>query len=284
MERIKRVAAINDISCIGKCSLTVALPIISAGGIECSVIPTAVLSTHTGGFENFTFKDLTDEILPIVKHWKSLNIKFDSIYSGYLGSIAQVDIIDKTIDELSDSDTLVLVDPVMADFGELYKNFDKSFPEKMKKICKKADVITPNITEACLLTNTTYENGPYTKEFVENLIEKLTLVCDKKIVLTGVYFDEDKLGVATYDNETDKINYCFTEKHEGVYHGTGDIFACVLLTALLNGKNLETAAEIAQNITSQAIKITKEEKTDVRYGVRFEAVLPKMIELLKWKV
>lgn len=281
MERIKRVAAIHDISCIGKCSLTVALPIISAGGIECSVIPTAVLSTHTGGFENYTFKDLTDEILPIVNHWKCLNVKFDSIYTGYLGSIAQVEIVKETIKQLADENTLVLVDPVMADFGSLYKNFDNSFPAEMLKICKTADVITPNITEACLLTNTPYISGPYTKEFVESLIEKLKSVCDKKIVLTGVYFDNEKLGVATYDNETKKINYCFTEKHEGVYHGTGDIFACVLLTALLNGKSLETAASIAQKITSEAIKITKEEKTDVRFGVRFESQLPKLIELLK---
>ena len=281
MERIKRVAAIHDISCIGKCSLTVALPIISAGGIECSVIPTAVLSTHTGGFENYTFKDLTDEILPIVNHWKSLNVKFDSIYTGYLGSIAQVEIVKETIKQLADENTLVLVDPVMADFGSLYKNFDNSFPAEMLKICKTADVITPNITEACLLTNTPYISGPYTKEFVESLIEKLKSVCDKKIVLTGVYFDNEKLGVATYDNETKKINYCFTEKHEGVYHGTGDIFACVLLTALLNGKSLETAASIAQKITSEAIKATKEEKTDVRFGVRFESQLPKLIELLK---
>lgn len=281
MERIKRVAAIHDISCIGKCSLTVALPIISAGGIECSVIPTAVLSTHTGGFENYTFKDLTDEILPIANHWKSLNVKFDSIYTGYLGSIAQVEIVKETIKQLADENTLVLVDPVMADFGSLYKNFDNSFPAEMLKICKTADVITPNITEACLLTNTPYISGPYAKEFVESLIEKLKSVCDKKIVLTGVYFDNEKLGVATYDNETKKINYCFTEKHEGVYHGTGDIFACVLLTALLNGKSLETAASIAQKITSEAIKITKEEKTDVRFGVRFESQLPKLIELLK---
>ena len=281
MERLKRVAAIHDISCVGKCSLTVALPIISTGGVECSVIPTAVLSTHTGGFENFTFRDLTDDILPIVNHWKSLNIKFDSIYTGYLGSIAQVEIVEKTIDELSNENTLILVDPVMADFGSLYKNFNENFPDEMLKICKKADVITPNITEACLLTKTTYIRGPYTKDYIEKLIEKLKKVCGKKIVLTGVYFDENKLGVATYDNKTQKTEYCFTEKHEGIYHGTGDIFACVLLTALLNGKDLETSAEIAQIITAESIKITKQEQTDVRYGVRFESQLPKLIELLK---
>lgn len=279
MNKQKRVLAIHDISCIGKCSLTAALPIISAGGIECSVIPTAVLSTHTGGFDNFTFRDLTEDILPIVNHWKTLNLNFDGIYTGYLGSFEQVEIVCKAIDELKNDNTLVVVDPVMADNGSLYKNFDENFPSEMIKICKMADVIIPNITEACLLTNTPYKKGPYDKEYINLLIEKLKEICDKRIVLTGVFFDDDKLGCASFENGV--VNYSFGEKQEGIYHGTGDVFGSVLVTALMNGKSLSEASEIAVRITSASIKQTKEDKTDVRYGVRFESRLAEMTELLK---
>ena len=186
MARWKGAAAIHDISGVGKCSLTVALPILSAAGVECSVIPTAVLSTHTGGFNDFTYRDLTDDILPIAKHWASLNLQFDSICTGYLGSQEQIEIVLKTIDLLRCEDTLILIDPVMADAGELYKTFDNSFPKKMLSLCKKADILIPNITEACLLTETPYESGPYSKDYIETLIDKLKKVTDKKIVLTGV--------------------------------------------------------------------------------------------------
>lgn len=279
MSKQKRVLAVHDISCIGKCSLTVALPIISAGGAECCVIPTAVLSTHTGGFENFTFRDLTEDILPIVNHWKTLDFKFDGIYTGYLGSFEQVEIVGKVIDELKSENTLVVVDPVMADNGSLYKNFDESFPREMVKICSKADVIIPNITEACLLTNTPYKEGPYDKEYIALLIEKLKKICDKKIVLTGVYFDEENLGCACFENGN--ISYCFAQRQEGMFHGTGDVFGSVLVSALMKGKPLLNSAEIAVCITTEAIKETKADLDDQGYGVRFESQLLKLIELLK---
>ncbi|MGN0173236.1 MAG: pyridoxamine kinase [Acutalibacteraceae bacterium] len=280
MSRIKRVAAINDISGVGKCSLTVALPILSSAGIETSVIPTAVLSTHTGGFNDFTYRDLTDDILPIVHHWASLDLKFDSIYTGYLGSIRQIDIVLETIEMLKSDDTLVLVDPVMADAGELYKNFDGSFPNEMKRLCKKADIIVPNITEACLLTGIDYKQGVQTKEYIRELIERLKYVCDKKIVLTGVHFDEENLGCACYDSENGEISYILTEEIEGFYHGTGDVFGSALLAAILNDKSLEEATKIAMTIVVNAIKRTKNDKTDVRFGVRFEDEIPTLIRLL----
>lgn len=280
MARLKRAAAIHDISGVGKCSLTVALPILSAAGIECSVIPTAVLSTHTGGFDNFTYRDLTEDILPIAKHWASLNLKFDSIYTGYLGSEKQVEIIIKTIDLLKSKETLILVDPVMADAGELYKTFDNSFPKKMLSLCKKADILIPNITEGCLLTETPYQNGPYSKDFIENLIEKLKKVTDKKIVLTGVCFDEDTLGCACFDDETGKIDYCFSNQIKGFFHGTGDVFGSVLLASIMNGKSLKESAQIAVDFTASAIRRTKDDNTDVRFGVRFEDELPNLIKLL----
>ncbi len=277
---MKRTAAIHDISGIGKCSLTVALPVLSCAGIETNVIPTALLSTHTGGFDNFTYKDLTDEILPIAKHWAELDIKFDSIYTGYLGSVRQVDIVLETFDLISGDDTLIVVDPVMADGGVLYKNFDENFPNVMKKLCKKADIILPNITEACLLTNTPYIEGPYSKDFIENLIEKLKQVCDKNIVLTGVHFDSNHYGCACFDKSLDTVDYCFEEYIDGFFHGTGDLFGSVFLAAFMCDKPLVTAAQIAQTITVNAIRKTKSEKTDVRFGVHFEEQLPLMMKFL----
>ena len=280
MARMKRVAAINDISGIGKCSLTVALPILSSAGVETAVIPTAVLSTHTGGFKNFTYHDLTDDILPIASHWQSLNLKFDSIFTGYLGSIKQIDIVLKTIDMLSDKDTLIFVDPVMADAGKLYANFDENFPKEMMRICQRADIIIPNITEACLLTGVEYCESPHSKDFIEELIQKLKLICNKKIVLTGVNFDKKHFGCACYDNEKGIIEYALSEEIEGFYHGTGDVFGSTLLAALMNGKSLEQATQIAMKIVVNSIIRTKNDKTDVRFGVRFEDEIPTLIRLL----
>lgn len=284
MERMKRIATINDISGIGKCSLTVALPILSSAGIETAVIPTAVLSTHTGGFENYTYRDLTDDILPMANHWKSLSIKFDSIFTGYLGSTEQVDIVLKTIDLLSDENTLIFVDPVMADAGKLYATFDESFPVQMRKLCKKADIIIPNITEACLLTGVEYKNSHHTKEYINELINKLRNICSKKIVLTGVNFDKDHFGCACFDEEKGKIEYALSNEIEGFYHGTGDVFGSTLLACLMNGKDLEESTNIAMTIVINSIIRTKNDKNDLKYGVRFEDEIPSLIRLLgKWK-
>ena len=280
MSELKRVAAINDISGVGKCSLTVALPILSAAGVECAVIPTAVLSTHTGGFKDFTYLDLTDEILPIATHWSNLKLNFDSIYTGYLGSKSQVEIVLKAIEMLKSDNTLVLVDPVMADAGKLYANFEDDFPTEMKKLCKMADIIIPNITEACFLTGTEFKSGPHTKEYVIDLIEKLKSICNKKIVLTGVHFDEENLGCACFDNETNTLEFTLSKEIEGFYHGTGDVFGSTLLAALMNEKSLKCATEIAMKVVVNSIKRTKIAKSDVRYGVRFEQELPNLIRLL----
>ena len=146
--RQKRIAAIHDISCVGRCSLTVALPILSAAGYETSVLPTAVLSTHTGGFTGFTYRDLTEDISPIAAHWQSLGLHFDALYSGFLGSYAQIGLISGLIDTFKKSDTLVMVDPVMADDGKYYSVYSPDMAAGMKKLCAKADIITPNLTEA----------------------------------------------------------------------------------------------------------------------------------------
>lgn len=280
MKKQKRVVAIHDISCIGKCSLTVALPIISAAGIETSIIPTAVLSTHTGGFTGFTYRDLTDDILNIVNHWNTLNLEYDAIYTGFLGSFEQIDIVAKVFDILKTKETLILVDPVMADNGQLYSIFPNDFPEGMKKLCKKADVIVPNITEAVLLLNEEYFEGPYTKEYIEGLLERLKGLGSKYVVLTGVYFDDKNLGAATYDCATSKIDYAFGPRVGGLYHGTGDVFGSALLSALLNGFNLLEASQIAVDYTVKSIECTKSANTDVRFGVNFESQIPFLIKSL----
>ena len=280
MPRQKRVAAIHDISCFGKCSLTVALPIISSAGIEVCVIPTAVLSTHTGGFSGFTYRDLTDDILPVVSHWQTLDLAFDAIYTGYLGSYTQIDIVTEVFSRIKSPGTLVVVDPVMADHGKLYATFDENFPKGMKKLCKSADVIVPNITEACLLLEKPYRPGPYDAAFVEELLYSLSELGPKNVVLTGVYFDNQRLGAACYDTENDSVDFMFSQQIEGLYHGTGDVFASTLTAGLLNGFNLNKSARIAVDFTAKSILRTKKADTDVRYGVNFEAGLRELSGIL----
>lgn len=276
----KRIAAIHDISGIGKCSLTVALPILSAAGCEAAVIPTAVLSTHTGGFENYTYRDLTDDMPKIAEHWNNYGFEFDAIYSGFLGSNEQVSIVCDIIKMLKNKSTVAVVDPAMADHGKLYKTFSSDFPQSIKKLVAMADILTPNITEACLLTDTPYKSGPYDKEYIENLLCKCAMLGCKTVVLTGVYFDNDKLGAAAYDCESKKTTYISTEKQDGFYHGTGDIFASVLTAAIMCEKTLEKAVEIAVEFVKLCIEHTAKYENPNEYGVYFEPMLPKLMEQL----
>lgn len=276
--RQKRVAAIHDISCFGKCSLTVALPIICACGTETAVIPTAVLSTHTGGFKNFTFRDLTDDLLAIARHWKSEGITVDAVYTGYLGSKAQVEIVCKIIEEIRNEYTKIIVDPVMADNGRLYNGFDSDFPLQMKKLCMKADVITPNITEASLLLGIPFEQSPHSREYIESILYKLRELTGKSVVLTGVCPDEKNIGAAVFDG--DNIDYCFAERVPSSYHGTGDIFASTLTGVLMNGKTLYESAGVAVEFTRSCIERTFKDHKEMRYGVNFEAELPNLMKLL----
>jgi pyridoxine kinase len=281
MPHQKRVAAIHDISGFGKCSLTVALPILSAAGIETAVIPTAVLSTHTGGITGYTYRDLTDDLRPFAQHWKSLNLKFDALYSGFLGSFEQLDIVGEIFDEFRERDNLILVDPVMADNGELYKIFPPEFPAGMQKLCAKADVIVPNITEAALLVGEPYQPGPYAKEYVERLLRKLGELGPRQVALTGVFFNDTELGAAAYDRETGSIAYIFADRIEGYYHGTGDVFGSALLAALLNGFDLPQAVGVAVSYTTASIGRTFRAKTDIRFGVDFESGIPQFLKELK---
>lgn len=268
----KRVAAIHDISGLGKCSLTVALPIISAAGVETAVIPTAVLSTHTGGIDGYTYKDLTDEILPIAKHWKSLNLKFDAIYTGFLGSFEQIDLVNQIINTLSDENTKIIVDPCMADNGSLYKTYTLDMAKGIKKLCKKADIIVPNITEACFLQGVEYKEN-FKKEELFNMVKGLGELGCEQVVLTGVSFNKDELGALCFDKQNNKLDYKFAKEIPARYHGTGDVFASFMVGALLNDINLTDSVQIAAEFTSRSIGNTFEAKTDKRFGVNFEKEL-----------
>lgn len=281
MTQQKRVAAIHDLSGFGKCSLTVVLPVLSAAGIEACALPTAILSTHTGGLNGYTFRDLTEDIRPFMQHWKSLGITFDSIYTGFLGSFEQLDIVKEFFGEFKSKDNLILVDPVMADNGELYSIFNSDFVAGMRSLCRQADIIVPNLTEAALLLDEAYRPGPYTHAYIEGLLKKLSELGPSKVVLTGVYFKEEELGVATYNQATGATEYAFTPKIPGYYHGTGDVFASSLLSGLLNNFSLNESAHIAVCFTADSIQKTYEAKTDYRFGVNFEQCIPNFLKELK---
>ncbi len=270
--RQKRLAAIHDISGFGKCSLTVALPIISASGIETAVIPTAVLSTHTGGIDGFTYKDLTEEILPIAKHWKSLGIKFDGIYSGFLGSFEQIELVCNIFEILKESDTMIVVDPCMADNGKLYKTYTKEMARNIASLCDKADIIVPNITEACILLDIPYRED-FNKQELFDITKALTNLACKDVILTGVGFAENELGALCYSHENKRVDYVYAKKIPALYHGTGDIFASFMTACLLNGIKLKDSVQIAVNFTSNSIAKSYKAKTDKRFGVNFESQL-----------
>lgn len=276
---MKRIITIQDISCVGKCSLTVALPIISAAGVETAVLPTAVLSTHTA-FPKFTFKDLTDEIDPISRTFSELGIDFDAIYTGYLGSFEQLDLVERFFDSFKKEDTFVLIDPVMADHGKLYSGFTEEFASAMAKLCAKADLVVPNITEAAFMLGVPY-NPDYDEEYIRWLLRSLTGLGCPRAALTGIGFKEGEIGVYYYDSTTDTYFKYFNEHLPTSYHGTGDIFASATLGGIMQGHSIERALTVAVDFTLECMKATARDEHRRFYGVNFEEALPYYIELLK---
>ena len=276
----KRIVTIQDISCLGKCSLTVALPIISAMGIEAVILPTAVLSTHTGGFQNFTFRDLTEDIEPIANHWQSLGLTFDAIYTGYLGSFSQLSLMEQFLDHFRTEDTLVVVDPVMWDHGRLYSGFTPEFPKAMARLCSKADLILPNLTEAAFLLGEEYQES-YTEPEIRQLLLRLAELGARHVVLTGVNPDPERTGAMAYSSETGRFFSYFNEKIPSQFHGTGDIFASVCTGALTSGLSLEKTLTLAVDYTLACIQKTTEDADDRWYGVNFEACIPQLIAWLQ---
>lgn len=271
-----RILTIQDISCVGQCSLTVALPVISACGIEACPIPSAVLSTHTAGFKNFTFRDLTEDMPLIKEHWINENIKFDAIYTGYLGSAKQIAYVKDIMSAVIRQGGLAVIDPAMADNGKLYLGFDDAFVEEMKKLCATADYLVPNITEAALLTGIEYKTE-YDKAYIDKLLIALTDIGCKNVILTGVSYKPSTTGVVVYENG--EYSYYEHERIERGCHGTGDIYASAFLGAFMRGKSAYDAAKIAADFTLLCIKETLREP-DHWYGVKFEPSLGKLIEAL----
>lgn len=279
MENQKRLVAINDISGFGKCSLTVALPIISAAGVETICMPTAVLSTHTGGFTGYTYRDLTCDMPDISAHWKSIDLKPDAIYSGFLGSFDQIDIVKKFAEDFKREENLFIADPCMADHGKMYAIFDEKFAKAMAELCSKADIILPNITEACFMTDTEFVDGLHTEEYIEKLLNNLLDMGAKNVILTGVTFEENKLGAA-FMGQDRVAKYYFQERLPGMYHGTGDVFASSFCGAILNGISYYDAMGIAVRYVCDCIKRTQSMENPITYGVDFERGIPFYIKEL----
>ena len=275
---MKRIVTIQDISGVGKCSVTVALPIVSAMGVECAVMPTAVLSTHTM-FSGFTFCDLTQELPKMAKHWKEQNLGFDAIYTGYLGSFEQLAFVDQFISDFRQKGNLVVIDPVMGDNGKLYTGFDRAFALEMAKLCQKADLIIPNITEACFMLDIPFT--PATdEEAVKDILRKLCAKGTKMAALTGVELSEGQTGVMLYNSETDTFYTYQHKKQSKSFHGTGDLFASMCVGALMRGASVEKALTLAADMTSLAIEITLKDPNHNNYGVNFEQIIPELLASL----
>lgn len=275
---MKRIMTIQDVSCVGRCSLTVALPIISAAGVEAAVLPTAVLSTHTA-FPSFTFCDLTDEIEKISNEYKKQQIGFDAIYTGYLGSHRQLSLVSDFIDAHR-GDGFVLIDPAMADNGRLYHGFTPEFARAMAKLSGKADLVLPNLTEAAFMLGIPYTED-YDESYVRDILKRLTGLGAARAALTGISFETGKIGAYSYDSITDEYFYYCNDKVPVAFHGTGDVFASATLGAIMRGHTAESALSVAVDFTLECIRLTMADPDRRFYGVNFEEALPYYIERLK---
>ena len=277
---MKRLLTIQDLSCVGQCSTTVALPLVSACGVECAVLPPAMLSNHTApGFRGWSFCDLTDEMPKVEEKWVEQGITFDAFYTGYVCE-SHIDPILSIVRTCASPGAIRIVDPAMADNGVLYRGFAADFPSKMARLCKGADYLLPNLTEAALLTGedpALFGAGTSRsrREDFERLISKLHALGVKTVVLTGVSFDDASLGIAVSDGKT--VKYDFNPRNPRSSHGTGDVFASVFAGAILRGKPALEAAALAADIVCAAIDATD---PDHWYGVSFEKVIPDLVSRL----
>lgn len=269
-----KILTVQDISCVGQCSLTVALPVLSACGAETCILPSAVLSTHTAGFTGFTCRDLTEDFLPILTHWKKEGIVFDAVYTGYLGSTKQIELVKTLFLSFVKHGGRKLVDPAMADNGKLYPAFNEAYVSAMKGLCAQADVLLPNLTEACFLTDMPYREL-YDETYVREVLDKLSALSKATIVLTGIGYRKEKTGVVVYENGD--LLYYEHEKIEKGYHGTGDVYASAFTGALMQGKSVFESAKIAADYVVECIRKTQDDPKHT-YGVKFELALPSLIK------
>lgn len=275
---MKRILTVQDISCVGRCSLTVALPIISAAGVEAGVLPTAVLSTHTA-FPKFTFCDLTDEIEPVSETFEALSLDFDAIYTGYLGSFRQIELVEELIRRNSRPDTLIVVDPAMADNGKLYHGFTPEFARRMAKLCSMADLVIPNLTEASFMLDIPYTES-YDEQYIRELLVKLCELGPRCAAISGISLKPGEIGVYSYDKEKDSYFYYANEHLPVAYHGTGDIFASATVGALMRGHDATSALAVAVDYTLECIRLTMADPDRRTYGVNFEQAIPFYIDRL----
>ena len=279
MNETIKILTIQDISCYGQCSITVALPIVSAFGIETAILPSAVLSTHTAGFTDFTVRDLTEDLPEIRKHWEKEGILFDAIYTGFIASIEQLDYIKDIIDSRLKPGGLVFVDPAMADHGEFYNGFDQEFADKMGELCKLGDYVLPNTTEACYILHKPWKEE-FTKEEMLEMANELSEFTKRHVILKGDTHKEGQLGMIVLDKDEETCDIVFNDKVDYVSHGTGDVFASAFVGSTMNGKTPTQAAKIAGEFTKRAIEKTVGDETHT-YGVKFEQVIPELYDLLK---
>ncbi len=274
---MKRVLTVQDISCLGKCSITIALPVISALGSETVILPTALLSTHSI-FENFTCKDLSDQIMPIAQHWQSQDVKFDAIYTGYLGTMEEIDMMKEIVRMFGGEDTLVIVDPAMGDKGVLYPAFDEAYALKNRELCGIADIVLPNITEASFMTGLPYKEE-YDEAYVKEMLQALHALGAKVSILTGVSLEPGKTGIMGYDSRSDSYFSYQNEKIGAQFHGTGDLFASTFVGEVMKGLDWTDAIRIAADYTAHTIAVTMENPKKSWYGVDFETTIPDLINM-----
>lgn len=279
-ERQKRVAAIHDLSGFGRCSLSVILPVLSALGHEVCAVPTSVLSSHTGGLPDVTVRDLTPEMRGFLRQWRGLSLQFDSLYTGFLGSVEQISIVEDFLRAFRKPGTFLLIDPAMADHGKLYRTYTPEMAAGTKRLCEQADLIVPNSTEAAMLLGEPWQEGPYTRAQIRKTLRKLSELGPSMVVLTGVWFSPELLGAAGFDRTTGEESFAFAPRTPQGYPGTGDLLAAALLGGLLLGKPLKHALQAAVDFTARAAAETFSAKLDPRGGVRFEPLLPVLMKEL----
>ncbi|MER1955230.1 pyridoxamine kinase [Desemzia incerta] len=276
-----KVLVIQDISASCQISMNVAVPILSSLNNSTHMLPTALLSTHTGaGFEDYTYLDLTSEMSKILDHWKQLGLSFDGVLVGYLGSHKQIEIVKRIIKEFATPEAIIVLDPVMGDHGELYDGFDEEYVQEMRELCQLSTVIIPNLTEAAYLTKTPYQKGPYASEDVERLMKKMVQLNKKQVVLTGVMLSENEIGAASMTQKDQQVSYAFSPVYPGRFEGTGDVFSSVIAGFLFQQISLDLAMTSAVEYVEKVIKRTLKNRPSLRFGVQFETDLLFLIERL----
>ena len=269
-----RAAAIHDLSGFGRCALTIVIPVLSAMGVQCCPLPTALLSTHTGGFQGNTFLDLTDQMDPVAAHWRAEGVTFDAVYTGFMSSPEQMERTAAFIRAFRRPGCPVLIDPVMGDHGKAYRTYTPAMCRAMAALAAEADVITPNRTEAALLLDVDYTALRLdTAADCEKWCRALSLDGRRSVALTGVSLRPDTVGAACFDRDRGTVETVSAPLVEGQFHGTGDLFASVLAGALVRGWPLTEAAGLAAEFASQCARRTREAGTPRREGVDFEPLL-----------